>query len=190
MGSHCVCFGRYVKDTCLAIYKPTNHKHPFQTLWARDAVTMWKRPLLPRKLPPCVGIFLFAVTNLCKNNFAATQVRITGQTRHTKSCPSDQRKNLFPPVRPKQKWTVLCHSNRRLPNVAERPELCLWKDHAEPKNTKVDNCKHKGKPQRECCRNLQDATCVERSFCKGYPQSADTRVAADGAIMNRVVSPV
>ena len=39
-------------------------------------------------------------------------------------------------------------------------------------------------------RNLQDATCVERSICRGYPQSADTRVAADGAIMNKAVSPV
>ena len=39
-------------------------------------------------------------------------------------------------------------------------------------------------------RNLQDATCVEGSICRGYPQSADTRVAADGAIMNKAVSPV
>ena len=88
---------------------------------------------------------------------------------------------------------MLCHSNRCLPNIVEGPEPCLWKDRAEPKNTKTDNCKQREPKTRMLprqLRNLQDATCVERSICRAYPQSAYTRVAADGAIMDKAVSPV
>ena len=102
-----------------------------------------EKTLLPRKLPPCVGDFRFAV-KMGKNNVTTTQGRKTGRTRHMKRAvlrTNSRAANIFTPVRLLQKRTVLCHSNRCLPNIVEGPEPCLWKTQAEPKNTKTDNCK-------------------------------------------------
>ena len=112
-----------------------------------------------------------------------------------KSCPSDQLKNR----------KVFFHRyayNRNGPCSVIPTGACLtlWKglNRASGKTMPSQKTRklitaNKGNPKQVLppqLRNLQDATCVERSICRGYPQSADTRVAADGAIMNKAVSPM
>ena len=146
MGSHCVFFGRYTKvdqDHMSCNFASHQIKNIHSRLVGKRPSSNVEKAPLPRKLPPCVGDFRFAVKK-CKNNFTTRQVRKTSRTRHMKSCPSDQLKNR----------KVFFHHytyNRNGPCSVIRTGafLTLWKGlnrasgktMPSPKNTKTDNCK-------------------------------------------------
>ena len=93
--SLCVFLGvtpKWIRITCLAILQAIESKNIHSRLVGKRPSGNVEKAPLPRKLPPGVGDFRFAVKK-CKSNFTTTQVRKTSRTRHMKSCPSDQLKN-------------------------------------------------------------------------------------------------
>ena len=145
-----VFFGGYTKvdqDHMSCNFASHQTKTSIPDLWVRDPVAMWKRPLLPRKLPPCVGDFRFAVKNYVRIILQPHKFEKNRSNKaYEESCPSDQLKNR----------KVFFHRyayNRNGPCSVIPTGVCqtLWKGLnrasgktvPSPKNTKTDNCKQR-----------------------------------------------